>query len=378
MWEVPVRFFQAGGEARCDGCPHGGQPVVFDEPAYRSCVLESVRHLGAVDPPARHHAAEAEGGGVELLVAPAISGKAFNLTALSIKRRIRIRSLAFPVRPARCRPPRLRVRPLNLAGQLLQPLRNDREAIAVGMGKRRLSIKRAPLLTVRAPRTRNHDIAAGTFDIDPRGQSGPDWTPDRDGRLSKIEMQPAFGLVGKCLALAARRQAINQGADLVGLGWRCPFGLLDHENILLDLGRSSFGVRAPVRAPRAGSRNSLLRLPERQDGRRRRGSHSWRAVRYVVARPHGGVRFTEEVGARRLNIAAIAAICTGRFAVDPGDRVMTLGEWRTLRRISASTERRMRAAGSGPTLTHISDHLLGVTVRDDRAWLAARSEKVRG
>jgi hypothetical protein len=73
-----------------------------------------------------------------------------------------------------------------------------------------------------------------------------------------------------------------------------------------------------------------------------------------------------------------AAEQTLSFAVDPGDRVMTLGEWRALRRISASTERRMRAAGSGPTLTHISDHLLGVTVRDDRAWLAARSEKVRG
>jgi hypothetical protein len=62
-----------------------------------------------------------------------------------------------------------------------------------------------------------------------------------------------------------------------------------------------------------------------------------------------------------------------QFAVDPDDRVMTLAEWRTLRRISASTERRMRAAGKGPKLTQLSDHLLGVTVRDDRAWLAARS-----
>jgi hypothetical protein len=61
------------------------------------------------------------------------------------------------------------------------------------------------------------------------------------------------------------------------------------------------------------------------------------------------------------------------FALDPDDRVMTLAEWRKLRRISASTERRMRAAGKGPKLTRLSDHLLGVTVRDDRAWLAARS-----
>jgi hypothetical protein len=64
---------------------------------------------------------------------------------------------------------------------------------------------------------------------------------------------------------------------------------------------------------------------------------------------------------------------TSHFAIDPDDRVMTLAEWRTLRRISPSTERRMRAAGKGPKLTHLSDHLLGVTVRDDRAWLAARS-----
>jgi hypothetical protein len=66
---------------------------------------------------------------------------------------------------------------------------------------------------------------------------------------------------------------------------------------------------------------------------------------------------------------------TSHFVLDPDDRVMTLAEWCALRRISASTERRMRAAGSGPKLTHLSDHLLGVTVRDDRAWLAARSDR---
>src|SRR5262249_49337850 len=57
------------------------------------------------------------------------------------------------------------------------------------------------------------------------------------------------------------------------------------------------------------------------------------------------------------------------FAIDPLDRVMTLAEWRVLRRISASTERRMRRAGLGPKLLHISAGQLGVRVRDDIEWM---------
>jgi hypothetical protein len=57
------------------------------------------------------------------------------------------------------------------------------------------------------------------------------------------------------------------------------------------------------------------------------------------------------------------------FAIDPLDRVMTLREWRTLRRVSATTERRMRAAGLGPKLIHISAGQLGVRVRDDIDWM---------
>jgi hypothetical protein len=59
------------------------------------------------------------------------------------------------------------------------------------------------------------------------------------------------------------------------------------------------------------------------------------------------------------------------FPIDPLDRVMTLKEWRTLRRVSASTERRMRKAGLGPKLIHISAGQLGVRVRDDLAWMEA-------
>jgi hypothetical protein len=58
------------------------------------------------------------------------------------------------------------------------------------------------------------------------------------------------------------------------------------------------------------------------------------------------------------------------FPINPGDRIMTLAEWRQLRRISASGEWRLRAKGLGPKLTHLSECRLGVTVRDDQEWLA--------
>ena len=48
----------------------------------------------------------------------------------------------------------------------------------------------------------------------------------------------------------------------------------------------------------------------------------------------------------------------------------TLDEWRKLRRISASTERRMREKGLGPNLVRLSATRWGVTVKADREWLA--------
>ena len=61
------------------------------------------------------------------------------------------------------------------------------------------------------------------------------------------------------------------------------------------------------------------------------------------------------------------------FAVDPDDRVMTLSEWRALRRISQSTQQRLFAAGLGPRVTHLSARRKGITVKHDREWLAERS-----
>jgi hypothetical protein len=69
-------------------------------------------------------------------------------------------------------------------------------------------------------------------------------------------------------------------------------------------------------------------------------------------------------------VSAVLLIGTA-FPIDPLDRVMTLKEWRALRRISASTERRMRQAGLGPKITYLTHYLIGVRVRDDLAWMEA-------
>src|SRR5262249_21777457 len=74
--------------------------------------------------------------------------------------------------------------------------------------------------------------------------------------------------------------------------------------------------------------------------------------------------------AATLSARPFEAVALGTtFAIDPLDRVMTLREWREFRRISATTERRLRKAGLGPKLIHISAGQLGVRVRDDVEWM---------
>jgi hypothetical protein len=65
------------------------------------------------------------------------------------------------------------------------------------------------------------------------------------------------------------------------------------------------------------------------------------------------------------------AVALGAFAVDPLDVTYTLAEWRALRRVSASTERRMRRLGVGPRLVALSPGRWGVTRRDDLSWAEA-------
>ena len=60
------------------------------------------------------------------------------------------------------------------------------------------------------------------------------------------------------------------------------------------------------------------------------------------------------------------------FATDD-DAVLTLKEWAALNSLSTRQARRIISAGSGPIITHLSQHRMGVTRRNDRAWKESRA-----
>jgi hypothetical protein len=53
-------------------------------------------------------------------------------------------------------------------------------------------------------------------------------------------------------------------------------------------------------------------------------------------------------------------------------RVMTFAQWCQFNGFSVATGRRLRKAGKGPKITQISDRRIGITVRANRKWQAAR------
>ena len=55
-------------------------------------------------------------------------------------------------------------------------------------------------------------------------------------------------------------------------------------------------------------------------------------------------------------------------------RVLTFGEWCALNRISPATGRRLLKSGKGPLVIRLSDRRIGISVRANAAWQAARSE----
>lgn len=67
----------------------------------------------------------------------------------------------------------------------------------------------------------------------------------------------------------------------------------------------------------------------------------------------------------------------GDDAIPPDDnRVLTFKQWCALNGISAATGRRIINAGTGPVITQLSPRRIGVTVANNRAWLASRSRGV--
>jgi len=60
------------------------------------------------------------------------------------------------------------------------------------------------------------------------------------------------------------------------------------------------------------------------------------------------------------------------FASVEDDRVMTFDEWCNLNSFSPSTGYRLISNGQGPTFVRLSARRKGVTVGENRRWLAAR------
>jgi hypothetical protein len=56
------------------------------------------------------------------------------------------------------------------------------------------------------------------------------------------------------------------------------------------------------------------------------------------------------------------------------DRVMSFALWCEINSLSQATGRRLRKAGKGPIFTQLSDRRVGVTVRNNRIWQAARAK----
>jgi hypothetical protein len=55
------------------------------------------------------------------------------------------------------------------------------------------------------------------------------------------------------------------------------------------------------------------------------------------------------------------------------DRILSFRQWCELNGFSRDTGRRLRKSGAGPVFTQLSDRRIGVTVANNRAWVASRS-----
>jgi predicted DNA-binding transcriptional regulator AlpA len=55
-----------------------------------------------------------------------------------------------------------------------------------------------------------------------------------------------------------------------------------------------------------------------------------------------------------------------------GDRVLSFAEWHTLNGFSRATSQRLRAGGKGPRFIKLSERRIGITVAENRRWLASR------
>ena len=78
-------------------------------------------------------------------------------------------------------------------------------------------------------------------------------------------------------------------------------------------------------------------------------------------------RQKRQVGAGRRRAAL------GRLRAAADDRCLTFREWCQLNGIGERTGRRILASGNGPVVTQLTDKRIGITVRANREWQAARA-----
>jgi hypothetical protein len=55
------------------------------------------------------------------------------------------------------------------------------------------------------------------------------------------------------------------------------------------------------------------------------------------------------------------------------NQVLTFHEWCQLNRISTRTGRRILNSGTGPVVTQLSPHRVGITIANNAAWQASRA-----
>src|SRR5262249_52281750 len=57
------------------------------------------------------------------------------------------------------------------------------------------------------------------------------------------------------------------------------------------------------------------------------------------------------------------------------NQVLTFFEWCQLNRISARTGRRILNSGTGPTVTQLSPHRVGITIGNNARWQASKARR---
>src|SRR4051812_26246046 len=61
------------------------------------------------------------------------------------------------------------------------------------------------------------------------------------------------------------------------------------------------------------------------------------------------------------------------LATSHPNQVLTFHEWCQLNRISTRTGRRILASGTGPVVTQLSPHRVGVTIENNAKWQASKA-----